>query len=186
MLPLGARLIATVVPAKWLECSNKNGRNKKTFKVHLPPNGAHPDMLGKYVVCEPTGTPLVVSDLLFSVLLCEEYLHSRTVFAGTPPEQATDTKTKGRIKAKWQIFSRSRSLQGRMGLVSLRVIRPAVFLPRGAQEHHRTYPTGPLLPPSQSLTIRPPHCTPTPKPLSLLAVGAPLPPPHTYTHTQIQ
>ena len=33
-----------VAPAKWFQCSNKNGRNKK-FEVDLPPNQANPFML---------------------------------------------------------------------------------------------------------------------------------------------
>ena len=44
------------------------------------------------------------------------------------------------------------------------------------------FPPAPLLPPSQSLTTTPSPCTPTPRLLSLLAVGAP-PPPLTYAHT---
>ena len=34
-----------------------------------------------------------------------------------------------------------------MGLVSLRVLRPRVFVPPGAKEHHGTFPTGPTTPP---------------------------------------
>ena len=34
---LGTRLNAKVVPAKWFQCSNKNGRNKKSSKFIYPP-----------------------------------------------------------------------------------------------------------------------------------------------------
>ena len=34
-----------------------------------------------------------------------------------------------------------------MGLVSLRVFLPAVFVPHGAKEHHGAFPTGPTTPP---------------------------------------
>ena len=51
MHTLGTRLNANVVPAKWFQCSNKNGENKQKFEVDLPPNQAHPFMVGKNVVC---------------------------------------------------------------------------------------------------------------------------------------
>ena len=35
--PLGTRLNAKVVPAKWFQCSNKNGPNKKSSKLIYPP-----------------------------------------------------------------------------------------------------------------------------------------------------
>ena len=35
--PLGTRLNATVVPANWFQCSNKNGRSKKGSKLIYPP-----------------------------------------------------------------------------------------------------------------------------------------------------
>ena len=47
------------------------------------------------------------------------------------------------IKGKWNMHCRSRCRRGRMGLVSLRVLRPIVFVPHGAKEHHGTFPTGP-------------------------------------------
>ena len=34
-----------------------------------------------------------------------------------------------------------------MGLVSLRVLRPVVFVPHGAKEHNGTFATGPTTPP---------------------------------------
>ena len=129
---------------------------------------------------------------------------------GTPLEHTRDTKMKKRIKGKWNIHCRSRCPRRKIGLVSLWVLRPVVFVPHGAKEHHGMFPTGPTTPPfsisnhhtvtlnpyqwkvshrphypppSQSLTTTPAPCTPTPRLLSLLAVVAP-PPPLTYAHTK--
>ena len=117
---------------------------------------------------------------------------------------------KGQIEGKWNIHCRSRCRRGRIGLVSLPVLRPVVFVPHGAKGHNERFRPAPLLPASQSLTTTPSHCTrthrmvltgrTTPTPFSIsnyhtitmhpypqkfvpLAAGAP-PPPLKFAHTK--
>ena len=118
---------------------------------------------------------------------------------------------KWRITGKWNIHCRSRCRRGRMGFVSLRVLSPVVFVPRGAKEHHGTFPNGPttnpfsfsnhhaatLHPypwnvshrshyPCPLLNLSPPHRHPAPLPPDFCpgssACTPPPPSPHIRTH----